>query len=321
MEERILADLKRCYGLRCQQTAPVSGGWLNAKWRVSTDQGEVLVKRFSNERYDARKLRTVEAALRRQIVLEQSGVLCPKILPCQGRAIRLLDRDTAYTVMAYCPGKVEGPDTITNAQMESLGSACGRMHEAFARLPVLWAQGYPLDSGRQIAALWANHYARARACAAGTPPAYRQAVRAQEPILKQLTRAFLDRFPRQIAHEDFSADNILFHAKGVSAIVDFDRNHYSYAWHDVGRAILSLALKDNRLDVDTIRAFLEGYGRYRGLTLRDVPAILRLTWYVEAPWWIQPQFFTAERTKVTRFLSEMLWLMEHWEALDALMDS
>ena len=38
-------------------------------------------------------------------------------------------------------------------------------------------------------------------------------------------------------------DNILFNENGVSVILDFDRNHYSYIWMLIGRAILSFALE------------------------------------------------------------------------------
>ena len=51
-----------------------------------------------------------------------------------------------------------------------------------------------------------------------------------------------------IGHEDFTPDNMLFFGNEVSAILDFDRSQYGYRLHDVGRAILSFALKDGELD-------------------------------------------------------------------------
>jgi homoserine kinase type II len=104
----------------------------------------------------------------------------------------------------------------------------------------------------------------------------------------------------------------------VSAIIDFDRNKYSYIWHDVGRAILSLALKDQKMDMDIINAFVEGYSRHGALALSDMADILRLTWCMEVPWWIQPEFFEENHAKVVRFKDEMLWLTEHWFDLDNL---
>lgn len=321
MENGIIADLKDSYGITCSQITPVTGGWLNRKWKVSADRGELLVKQFSNQRFGRERLKSIEAALQRQIALEKKGVPCPAIWPCQGRAIRLLDNETAYMVMDFRPGKVEGPDTITIAQMRSLGDACGCMHKAFSGLPALSAEGFPINNGQAADALWANFHARMGECQSDAPVEYKKAVLAQEPILKRLTDAFFEKLPKGIGHEDFSADNILFDENGVSAIVDFDRNHYSYIWHDIGRAILSFALKDQRMDTGKIRAFLQGYSRHAPLTLPNVADALRLSWCMEIPWWIQPEFFKKNREKVTRFKDEMLWLTEHWFELDSLVCS
>ena len=319
MQDGIIADLKDTYGITCNQITPVLGGWLNRKWKVSTDTGDLLVKQFSSKRCSQEKLMLIESALQRQIILEENGVPCPAIRPCQGRAIRLMNHDTAYMVMDFCRGKIEEPSTITLAQMRSLGSACALMHQAFSRIPALLVEGYPIDNRQVIDSLWMNFHTRARECSKSTPVEYQKAVFALEPILRQLTSSFLDMLPQGIAHEDFAADNILFDADGVSAIIDFDRNHYSYIWHDIGRAVLSFALKDDRLDIGKIGAFLEGYTQHSELTLSDIADALRLSWCMEVPWWIRPKFFGDNREKVVRFKDEILWLTEHWFELDSLL--
>ncbi|HML46637.1 MAG TPA: hypothetical protein PKE04_07800, partial [Clostridia bacterium] len=85
MDDKIIEDLKRSYGLTCHRIAPVTGGWLNEKWRVATDTCEVLVKQFSSKRYVGAKLKKVEAALQRQIALEKDGVPCPAVRHGKGR--------------------------------------------------------------------------------------------------------------------------------------------------------------------------------------------------------------------------------------------
>ncbi len=317
MQNSMIIDLKDSYGITCNQITPVFGGWLNQKWKVSTNKGILLIKQFSNKRFDREKLNFIESALQRQIILEKNGVPCPFIWHCHGRAIRLMDNETAYMVMDFCSGKVEGPDTITSMQMQSLGSACGYMHKAFSRLPALSVKGFPISSRQTIDSLWHNFHDRMQDCSASTPIEYRKAVLAQETILNQLTSEFFDKLPTGISHEDFSADNILFDADGVSAIVDFDRNHYSYIWHDIGRALLSFTLKDNGMDIEKIYAFLEGYSQHFVLTLQNIADALRLSWCMEVPWWIQPEFFGTNREKVTRFKDEMLWLTKHWFELDS----
>ncbi|MDR7815083.1 phosphotransferase [Lacrimispora sp.] len=204
MENSIISDLEESYGLTCNQITPVEGGWLNRKWKVSTDKCELLVKQFSNRRYSGDKLKLVESALQRQIILEKNGVPCPSVRLCGGHAIRLLNNETAYMVMEFHRGKVENPNTVTIMQMRSLGNACGLM-------------------------------------------------------------------------------------------------------------------KDNRMDIEKVYAFLEGYSQHLALTLPDMADALRLSWCIEVPWWIQPELFRANREKVVRFKNEMLWLTEHWFELDSLL--
>ncbi|MHB1154387.1 MAG: phosphotransferase [Eubacteriales bacterium] len=319
MDDNIIADLKNSYGLTCNQITPVTGGWLNRLWKISTDRGELLVKQFSNERYRKDQLKFIESALQRQIILEKYGVLCPFILQSEGHAVRLLDDRTAYMVMEFRSGKTENSDTITVMQMRSLGSACGFMHKAFSKLPAASKKCLPVFGGYTVDLLWNNYNSRIMKCSSNDNAEYRKALFAQEPILKQLTNEFFDKLPKGIAHEDFSSDNILFEADSVSAIIDFDRNCYSYIWHDIGRAILSFALKQNKLDIEKVNIFLEGYKQHLPLTLHDIADALRLSWCIESIWWIQPESFIENKGKAGRFRDEILWLTEHWSEIDSLL--
>ncbi|WP_105616412.1 phosphotransferase [Vallitalea okinawensis] len=319
MEDSIIADLKDRFGLTCNHINPVTGGWLNKKWKVSTEKCDLLVKQFSNKRFSRDKLKLVESALQRQIILKKNGIPCPAIWQYGGHAIRLLDNETAYMVMDFDSGKVESPNTITIMQMHSLGSACGMMHKAFSLLPMLSVKGFPINNKQVIDTLWANFHVCMKDCSSSTPNEYQKAVLTQEPILKQLTNDFFDRLPKGIAHEDFTSDNILFNVDCVSAIIDFDRNHYSYIWHDIGRAILSFALEDNRMNIEKISAFLDGYSQHLMLTLPNIADALRLTWCIEVPWWIQPEYFRENRGKAVRFRDEILWLTELWFEIDSLL--
>lgn len=319
MDTNILSDLQSCYGLTCRDISPVSGGWMNRKWKITTDEGDLLVKQFSTVRYRPERFAFIEAALQRQILLHKSGVSCPAIREYNGQAIRHMDDGTIYMVMSFIPGKIETPETITLAQMRSLGNACGAMHKAFAQLPSDSVEGHPKDSGLIIDSLWANYHTRMQEDAADTPPAYRNAVLSLEPILKQLTPAFLDTIPRGISHEDFSSDNMLFDSNGRCIILDFDRNHFNFPLHDIGRALLCFALEDSSLNIAKIEAFMDGYTQHLPLSLAHIADALRLSWCIEVPWWIQPVYFQPNKEKVTRFRDEVLWLTAHWHEIDPML--
>ena len=117
---------------------------------------------------------------------------------------------------------------------------------------------------------------------------------------------------------------MLFSGNEVSVILDFDRSQYGFRLHDVGRAILSFALKDGKMDLKKAYAFLEGYGEWMAFggssragcsgdwlerTLSDA---LMLTWCIEAPWWVKKGVFAGASVKTGRFLEEITWVGVWW---------
>ncbi|MBU3129974.1 phosphotransferase [Clostridium tagluense] len=321
MEDKIIVDLKESYGITFNQITPVTGGLLNQKWKVSTEKGELLVKQYSTKRFRRESIELIESSLKRQIILEKNSVPCPFLWQCGDRVIRWLDDKTAYMVMDFRSGKTENPDTITITQMRSLGSACAVMHGAFSQLLEPSVKKLPVFGGYTMDLLWENFNSRMTQCSPDVHVEYRKALLELEPILKQLSTKFFDEFPKGFTHEDFHSGNILFDVDCISAVVDFDRNCYSYIWHDIGRAILSFALEGNIMNVEKVCAFLEGYSQHSALTLPNIADALRLSWCIEIPWWIQPEFF-GECDKIPkRFKDEMLWLTEHWLEIDSILCS
>lgn len=312
MNEIILRDLKSAFGITVWDHAEVSGGYLNQKWRVRTNQGNLLVKQYSHARFSARKLADIEQALRRQIVLHDMGVPCPRLLTAGNELIRHPDEDTSYMVMEFAEGHVETPETVTSAQMNSLGAACARMHAAFQTLPAESVKGYPLQPDAVTAAL-ISHCKHPLPADAGEE--FSQILSSLTGIAASVPTDFIAQFPQAVCHEDFSRDNMLFHMDRLSVFLDFDRNQYSFPAHDIGRILLSLALNEDRLDADKVRSFIRGYNSRLPLTAQETADALRLTLCIEAPWWLHPGCFTGDDSKPRRFAHEMRWLIQNWPHL------
>lgn len=320
LPQDIWTDLQNDGAIGLQTAARIPGGWLNRLWRAQTDAGPRLIKQYSPERFDEKKLRDIESALQRQRVLWENGFPCPKIFPAHGRALRVSPLLTTYLVTEFCPGKNETAETITPAQMADLGRVCAQMHQAFAALPCQGVKGFPLRVQSVRDALWENYRQRRQALSPEDPAPYRQSVLDQEALLRWADGGFWARMPLGIAHEDFTPDNLLFTPQGVSAVIDFDRNQYSFLWHDIGRAIVSFALEKDGLNARKARAFVRGYAGIAPLTPADAADALRLCCLLELTWWIQPSMFLHDAGKATRYLNETLWLMAHFFKLDALLD-
>lgn len=319
MDATILNDLRTTYGLSMTDIESITGGWMNRKWKIQTGCGTFLIKQFSRVRFRPGQLEKIEDALVRQVIAARMGIPCPEILtPEDDHILRFLDDGTVYMVMRFCEGHMETPATVTAEQMHSLGNVCGKIHRAFSRIPPENVKGYPIDAARLIGELMENHNVRRKDDRMETSAEYRKAVMAQKTILDTLSPAFFARLPKGIAHEDFTPDNMLFEGEKVSAILDFDRNCYSFLWHDVGRALLSLTLDHGELNLEKVRAFVDGYAVHMPLAMEDIADALRITWCIEVPWWIQPEFFGECAPKVARFRDEILWLTEHWSELDSI---
>ena len=319
MEKKLIDDLYKSYSLQCYQVTPITGGWLNQKWKILTNKGEFLVKQFSHQRFTKEKLKLIEEALQRQIILANAGVTCPSIIQYKTKAIRFLDNETSYLVMEFCLGEIKNSETITISQIQSLGSTCGLMHKTFSLLPIDSVDGYPIDCQQVIDSLWNFFYTKSQNCSLVASSEYQHAVYSLEPILKQLNKDFFNKLPIGIAHEDFTFDNILFDSDGVSAVIDFDRNCYSYLWHDIGRAIMCFAFDGKDLNNKKIAAFIKGYSQHLELTLSDIISALWITCCIETPWWIQPEFFLEDRGKAVRFKDEILWIHQHWFELESIL--
>ncbi len=308
MNEIIQKDLEAAFGVAVRDSTPVSGGWLNQKWRVTTDSGEILVKQYSHERFSRKKIDDIEAALQRQLILHGEGVPCPRIWTAGERIIRRPAEEIDYMAMDFAPGRVESPESVTAAQMESLGEATARMHDAFSRLPTEGVKGCPLRTD----ALPEEIHCMVRECPADAPEGYREMIGLIRPIVKRMDVSFLREMEQGIAHEDFTRDNMLFLNDRLSVMIDFDRNQYSFRLHDVGRAVLSLGLTGGIMDGKKAGAFVKGYRRHRPLSEQDVKRALVMSWLIEIPWWIQRGSFGAGVSeKVMRFVEEMRYLSEN----------
>ena len=303
----IVRDLQSAFGLTFTEALPVSGGWLNQKWRISTAHGPLLVKQYSLRRYRPDKLERIEEALRRQLLAREQGVRCPFLLQRDGRVLRRPDPETVYMVMEFCEGRIESPETLSPVQMESLGETCGQLHRVLSALP---AEPVLPTAGGYSPELLERFFSEKR----DGPAMYSRAIQQAESIFAELDQRLFDG-PMGLAHEDIQPGNLLFDGRGVTALIDFDRCCFSFPAHDIGRALLSFALEEGGMNREKADAFREGYSRYRPLSEEDLQSALRLSWCIELPWWFTPDFFRECSGVPARFLWEMRWMTEHWERL------
>ena len=129
-EEMIRDDLiktfQRLFNINVHESTPIKRGWLNLKWKVTTDSGQFLLKQ-----YHKRRLNNPEAllfAFSQQVRLFDQGLACPKLLSHNENILLETDSGERFMVMEYCQGKLVPPGKINVHQIYDLGRATGKLH-------------------------------------------------------------------------------------------------------------------------------------------------------------------------------------------------
>ncbi|MCJ7843123.1 phosphotransferase [Lederbergia sp. NSJ-179] len=317
-EQVMLHDLlKTChrqFGFHVVETHPIKRGWLNLKWKVTTDTGVFLIKQYNKERYKLYNHEELVRAFHQQMRLYNSGVPCPMLLSYEEEFLFHSDNGELFIVMEYCNGDTVPPGQVNARQMFHLGQLTGYTHQVLND-GTLGKRNRPefVPPSREERILhWKSVWNQAHH--PNLPPILETQIRMTELVNLDEFNAIETGW----AHRDLWVDNVLFRGSHVSAILDLDRLKFDYPQLDVARAVISGALANGELDVSLASAFIEGYGEYHSVEKGFLTNALKLLWYMESPWWI-----TAKMDKHTgppkRFAEEMIWLANNYGKLELLL--
>jgi homoserine kinase type II len=118
-------------------------------------------------------------------------------------------------------------------------------------------------------------------------------------------------------------DNILLHGQGLSSIVDFDRMTMAYQEIDVARAVLSGSLRDGQLQMETARAFMDGYREHTEVPHGMLTRAIRMLYLIESIWWLRTEVRIESELRglLSRFVEEMDWIEDNWTTLSDQLDT
>ncbi|MCM3784804.1 phosphotransferase [Neobacillus mesonae] len=310
-EEAIREDLIRSFqyffGINVRSSTPIKRGWLNLKWRLTTDSGHFLIKQYNKERYKLYHPEELQFALSQQERLRELGLPCPLLLSCNDRILLESDHGETFMAMEYCQGSILQPGTINAQQMHDLGRATGKMHRLLndGTIDRKKQPKFIPPSREERLAHWNSLMQQAKDKGKYSLLADMEI---QRSAAEEIDLEVLSNLETGWVHRDLWVDNLLFHEDRLSAILDFDRLDYDYPQLDVARAIMSCALNDH-LNVDLISAFAAGYTdeEQQSLPQGYVAQSLQLLWYLESTWWVHANM-DEHSVPPARFAKEMNWL-------------
>ncbi|MCG1020790.1 phosphotransferase enzyme family protein [Sutcliffiella horikoshii] len=313
----ILQTLSPNFLDRIIDITPINRGYLNLKWKVTTQKGTYLIKQFNKERLKKYDPDDLLYALKQQKRLNDLDFPCPNIYFDMETPLWQSDGGELFMVMEFCPGETKPYGNLNREEMYHFGKSTGRMHAMLnedAAGKKMSAEFIP-PSLEQRTAHWlkVEEMANSKGKKDLLPLIKKQRLLTEQMDLNKLGLA-----DTGWAHRDLFLDNILFHEGRVSAILDFDRLRYDYPKLDVARAVISSALSNNYFNVELVSSYMGGYKEE--ITCNDSFLIegLRLLWYMESTWWIDAEMDKHVGPPI-RFLEEMKWLQENYFELEAIL--
>jgi homoserine kinase type II len=260
---------------------PLTEGLLNRAYVVDTDTDRYFLKDYLNQTPET--IRAQHLMTRR---LSAAGL--PVSAPLADREGETLHRQDGHLLALYpwVDGHHRRGTRLDLADCRELGSLLGRLHNALDRLhgPVEQPLFLPCDS-----------VAKARNTAYRLLEAIdRLTVREGVDELAEfrlherlgLLRELEGRRPKPGAlltagpvHGDFHDLNIMFGARGVVSVVDWDRLCVAPCLEELIRSALIIFVEFGRLDLDLVREYVHGYLDERPWLAAELPAALHRLWW------------------------------------------
>ncbi len=295
VEETILDDLIKTFhhlfDLNVLESTPIKRGWLNLKWKITTDSGQFLLKQYNEKRYKMYNTEDLLFVFTQQVRLYNKGIRCPNLLSHNENILLESKNGERFMVMEFCQGKVISPGKANVHQMYDLGKETGKMHRLLndGTLDIKDNPKFIPPCREERLEHWDSVWKQAKETDEIQLLTY---IEAQRKATEDFNMGKFESLQLGWAHRDLWVDNLLFDNKGLTAILDFD---------------VSLAL-----------AFIEGYSEECSISEGYLTNALQLLWYMESTWWTN-YYMNQHSLPPARFAKEMIWLAENQKNLSDLL--
>ena len=311
IREDIFESLTKYFGIRIHSYSEIQLGYMNLKWKVKTNIGDLFVKQYNKVRYPNHMVKGLEESLGYQMYLKGKGIPCPQLLSHKGRYVLETSNGERFVLMKLCAGDLIEAGTANVNQMSNLGQSIGKMHKILndkqqASIPLHW----DILSKERMHENWQRRWKEANSVACDQTIS---ALVIQQEIIEEVDLSLFSGCETGWAHWDLFVDNILFEKDSVAAILDFDRMNYVYQEFDISRPILSCCLYEGKIDFKKVSAFVEGYRESYEISADKIIRSIKLTW------WKESTLVTVEKNNdskpLRRFQGENKWVADNWNQL------
>ena len=89
IREDIFETMTTIFGIHIESFSEIKLGYMNLKWKIQTNIGDLFVKQYNKTRYPDTMIKGLETSLNHQTFLNEKGIPCPRLLSHEGKYVLL----------------------------------------------------------------------------------------------------------------------------------------------------------------------------------------------------------------------------------------
>jgi Ser/Thr protein kinase RdoA (MazF antagonist) len=215
---RLLQDY---YGLATPTLSPVARGAVNRNHRITTADGEYILKEYLPGGNPPSAMRRSCAV---QMYLHAKGLPVPLIRPNRDGALLTETQEGYFSVSRFVEGRQYDRPQVPPRAARSMGEALGRLHCALGEMESVQPYAFPPRNAALARVESLLALAGARRQESAVDEAACQILRGKAEALATLAERDLPGpLPAQWVHGDYQETNLIFTSEDqVAAVLDFD---------------------------------------------------------------------------------------------------
>jgi len=315
----LIEEVLKSYGISILKINTLSGGWLNEKYLIeSNNEKSYVLKELNLKKFSYEHLQYLIQTVELQCYLYEENVAVPKILLNNDKeVVSKFSNNKYFFIQEYVKGYSKEFDKLTKKEIFSIGQNLAFLHN---KLKNVDSDAFKSDflKYKSISDLKQELQKKRFEIKEDSSKEFVQQLNLSEKILNDSElNKIINQNKLQLIHGDFTPDNIIFDNNEVKSIIDFELVRINSKLQDIGRIVLSTTFFNNKFDLLKLKSFVDGYSTVSKISYLDIINSLKIVWVNEFNIWVQDRYFkNYNPPKVEKFINEIMWISENWFNLE-----
>jgi homoserine kinase type II len=255
LNRKIIARFVEEYGLgKLANFSGVPAGSVNTHYSLTTKKGKFFLK-IDEVKKPGEAQREIELLL----FLRSQGFVCPSPLVNRKGRYSFEYAGKIVSLYPYLVGKALAEKELSLSQLANIGQTLASLH--------LLGQAYKKNMENRFR--FERMTELYQTIKAQLPSYFRHLLHVLDDEFEHQKHYAEERLPKGIIHGDLFAENVLFRARKVVAVLDFEAAGYGKFIYDLSTAVNALCFINGNYLIERFDALLRGYQNVRTLSLGE----------------------------------------------------